>query len=187
MDPLLPMLLAALLLALGDRPLRVSTLLAERHQGHGAILAAVLVAALANSAIAAAGAALIAPMLHPRAAALLLALALLAAGAAALFPRRPVDVPDDWRLGGFLTSLIILFNRMLGDATGFLVFGIAVWAGQPVMTAIGAAIGTTGAIAAAVLVGADFQRLPLTLIRRLVAALFLLLGIWAALTALAVI
>lgn len=188
MDSLLPALLAAALAAFGDRPQRLAAVLATRFDAPGTVLGAVFVAALGSSVLAAAGAMLVAPILNHHAATLLLALALLFAAVTALFPARKLDMVDGWKLGAFPTSLLALFILMFGDSTAFLTFGVAARGTLPPAAAIGAAIGTTAAIAPAALMGDEFGRLiPVRGIRRFAAALFLMTGTWCALMALRII
>ena len=185
MDSLLPALLAAALAAFGDRPQRLAAVLADRFGSPGIVIAAVFAAALGVGAIAAIGAQLISPVLPHRGATLLLALALLFAGATSLFPGRKLDTVEGWKMGAFVTTALAMFILMFGDSAAFHTFGIAARGTFPAAAAIGAAVGTTAAIAPAALLGAEFERLvPVRGIRLFAAALFLIAGLWCALMAL---
>ncbi len=157
MDALLLPLLAAALAEIGDKTMLLAILLAARFRRPGAVLGGAAVAALANAAIAAAGGALTAPLVGHRAIALMLGVALVAAGVGSLRAAKAPDPLDRWRLGPFLTAALGLFILEFGDKTQFLAFTFAAHNGAPLLTALGTAIGVVVVSIPAVIVGDPLQ------------------------------
>lgn len=185
MESLFPAFIAALLAEWGDKSQLLAAGLAARYGRPGPVLAGLAVAALANAGIAAAGGAAIGGMLTGRAGLLLVALALLFAGAGNLIGRAAPDTARDWgagwRIGPFFASAVCLFLIGFGDKSQFLAFALAARAESPALVAIGAAAGILVAGLPAVLLGGALARtLPLKLIRLALAPLFLLAGCIAA-------
>jgi putative Ca2+/H+ antiporter (TMEM165/GDT1 family) len=175
MDPLVPALVAVLLAGVGDRPALLSAILADRH-GSAATTAG-LVAQAVGFALAAVGGMLVAPYLTPNARSLLLALALLSAGGAALFPARIKDRLDHWRLPGWLTGFLRIGILALGDRAQFLVFALVARTPDPVAGTIGATLATIALCSGAAALGErGWQQLPFRMIRPVVAGLLLLSG-----------
>jgi putative Ca2+/H+ antiporter (TMEM165/GDT1 family) len=184
LDALMAALVAAALAGIGDRPAHLSAILADRSRPGVAILAA-LVALAAATALAAIAGTLLAPMLTPEAARLLLALALALQGCGALWPGKPPERLDRWRLGGFATATLGLFILAFGDGVQFVVAALTAGGGSPILAAAGATIGATATITAAALLGErGWLRLPLNPVRWTIAALFLVLAAILALQAL---
>lgn len=176
-------LVAGILLQPGDRPAWLAAILADRFRAGTVIVAASLALALAGG-IAAAGGALVAPMLTPNARALFLALALVLAGGGAFVGVRPPERLDRWRVGGFATALLGLFILAFGDALQFVVVALAA-RGSPPLAATGATLGALVVLAAAALMGERaWMRLPLRAVRRSAGALFLVAGLVTGLGAL---
>lgn len=151
MDALLTALLGCLLGEMGDKSQLLLIALAARFSRNGAIIAAIVVAAIANAAISAAAGAFIAPMLATNARILFLALALIFLGGGLLVRVRQPDLLENWRLGAFLTSALGLFILGFGDGPQFLILGVATRTGDPVLAAVGGAIGVIVAQTAAIL------------------------------------
>lgn len=176
MDPLLPAFVAVLLAGVADRPPLLAALLADRY-GTRAVWPGVVAAQAAGFALAAAAGALVAPHLSPNARALLLALALLAAGGATLFEAKIRDRLDGWRLPPILTAALGTAILALGDRSQFLVFALGARTPDPVLAAIGGTLaGTILTVAAAVLGERGWRRLPLAAFRMGAGALLLLAG-----------
>ncbi len=92
-------LVAAALAQVGDRTAWLAAILADRYRRPGLVIALAALALALAGGIAAAGGALLAPLLSPNAKQLMLALALLLQGGGALFPAKLPDRLDRWRLG----------------------------------------------------------------------------------------
>ncbi|WP_336968058.1 TMEM165/GDT1 family protein [Sphingobium aromaticiconvertens] len=143
MDALLTALLGCLLGEMGDKSQWLVLALASRYQRDGVVLAGVAIAAACNAALSAAAGALLAPMLAGNARLLFLALAILFLGVGMVFRVKRPDMLDGWKLGAFLTTAFGLFILGFGDGPQFLILGIATRTGDPVMAAIGGAVGVT--------------------------------------------
>jgi putative Ca2+/H+ antiporter (TMEM165/GDT1 family) len=176
--------LAAALGEIGDKTQWLLVALAAQSRRPGAVLLGMGVAAVANSAMAAAGGALIGQSIHPRAIALLLAVALVFAGAGALITRYRPDVPQS-RLPTALAAALLLFGAEFGDKTQFLTAVMTARFDSPALVAGGATAGILTASIPAALVADRFERVvPVRILRWAVAALFLLAGVITGLGAL---
>lgn len=177
MDALLPAFLAAALAEIGDKTQLLAALLAVRFRNSAAVLGGIAVAALANSVIAAEAGALVAGHIPFRATTLMLAVALVSAGAGALFRQKQPNVGIYERMGPFAASAIAFFILEFGDKTQFLTFAIAARAQAPLLTAAGAAAGVVAASALAVGLGDGLAKLvPLAGVRTGIGILFLAVG-----------
>lgn len=169
MDALVPAFVAALLAGVGDRPARLAALLAGRG-AWASVVSGMLIGHAAAIALSVAGAMLIAPYLAPNPKSLLLALALLLAGAAACWPRRPVVAER----GALLPAATGAF--VTGDGTAFLAFALGVKGSAPVLAGIGALAGAAVLAVAAAGAGRDWERLPLASLGRIAGALLIVTG-----------
>ncbi|KQN07570.1 TMEM165/GDT1 family protein [Sphingomonas sp. Leaf25] len=160
MDPLVPAFVAVLLAGWTDKPAALAAVLADRF-GARAVWPGAVLALAGGFALAVVGGVLVAPMLAPNARALLLALALLSAGAAAMWRGGRFDRLEGWKLPGSLTSLLGLFILTLGDRSQFLVFALTARTPEPWLAVIGGTLAATIPIVAAAILGErDWQRLP---------------------------
>ena len=185
MEALLPTLVAAFLGEWGDKTQLLLVALAARYRSPRPLIAGVAVAAVANAALAAWGGALLADLVQFRALGLLVALALLFAGAGALFPARPPAVAADWTTGPLLTAAAAFALVEFGDKTQFVTAAIAARTASPALAATGAALGVIAASVPAAVLGPELARhVPVTRVRIGVGIVFLLLGLWAAALAL---
>jgi len=184
-DALVPAFLAALLAEFGDKTQLLTVLLATRFQRPGLILAGIAAAVIVNSAIAAAGGAMLDGVIPFRAINLLLALAMIFTGGGALLPQKPPRVGIYDRLGVAGASFVAFFLLEFGDKTQFLTFTFAARSQTPWLAGAGAAAGIIVASLPAVALGAALPAtLPLRPIRLAVGGLLLVIGIGVALSAL---
>jgi putative Ca2+/H+ antiporter (TMEM165/GDT1 family) len=184
-DALLTAFVAAGLAEWGDRTQLFVVVLAARFAKPGAILAGLAVAALLNGTVAAYGGILVNDLINTRAASLLVALALIMAGAGRLLRRRPPADAARWRTGAFLTAAGSLFLLEIGDKTQFLTFALAARFDSAPLTLAGATAGILAANVPAVLLGAAFPKaMPLQPVRYAIGAMFLVIGFWVAVGAL---
>ena len=109
MDALLISFLGAALGEFGDRTQILVALLAMRFGRPVPVLAGVAVGSLANTLIAGAAGGLVSGEITLRAISLLIAVALLYAGATGLFEKKPLTLGQNWRLRAFATSTITIF------------------------------------------------------------------------------
>ncbi|HYG30524.1 MAG TPA: TMEM165/GDT1 family protein [Allosphingosinicella sp.] len=185
MDALLTSFVAAALAEWGDRTQLFVIVLAARFAKPGAILAGLAVAALANGVAAAIGGVLIHEMVNTRALSLLVALALLLAGAGSLIRRRPPDLSARWRTGAFVTAAVTLTLLEIGDKTQFVTFAIAARFDTVLFAVAGATAGILIANAPAAVLGEALGRtVPVRAIRYGCAALLLVTGFVVAVQAL---
>jgi putative Ca2+/H+ antiporter (TMEM165/GDT1 family) len=185
MDALVPTFLAALLAELGDKTQLLAALLAVRYPNKRAVFAGIAVAALANSLIASAGGLLVADLVNFRAIALMVAVAMLAAGAGGLLRQKPPTLSTYGSLGAFATSAVGMFILEFGDKTQFLTLTLAAHADSLWLAAAGATAGILAAAAPAILLGERLgNTLPLRAIRTGASLLFIVIGIFTAAAAL---
>jgi putative Ca2+/H+ antiporter (TMEM165/GDT1 family) len=175
-DALMAALVAALLTQATDRTAWLAAKLGDRFASRGAVIIGLAVALIAVNAIAALGATLVAAMLTPNAAALLLALALVSAGAAALIAPKAPKI-EDARTGALIASLAGALALGIGDRTQFITFALAARTPIPALAAIGATLGSLAVIVPSVLAGERGRAmLPQSAIRLVIAALLLAAG-----------
>lgn len=185
MDALLSSLVAALLAEWGDRTQLLVVALAVRYRSVLPILLGVLVGALANSMLAAAGGVLVGDMVTLRAMSLLVALALLFAGVGGLIGRSTPDMGGGWKIGAFLTTAICFFLLEFGDKTQFLTFSLAGRFDSLLLAGFGATAGVVAANVPAILLADRLAELvPLKAVRLTIAGLFIVTGFIVAVNAL---
>jgi putative Ca2+/H+ antiporter (TMEM165/GDT1 family) len=184
MDALMAALVAALLTQATDKTCWLAAKLGTRFERPVTILVAITIALAIVNAAAAFSATLIAPVLSPNAKSLLLAFALISAGASSLFALKPPKLSDA-RAGAFVASLAGALALGLGDRSQFITFALAARTPLPALAAIGATIGGLAVIVPSVLAGEPGRAaLPFTPIRITVAILLLLAGAISGLSAL---
>jgi hypothetical protein len=174
--------LAVLIAGLGARDQQVVAVLAAKRGQRPASLIIAMLSAIVATAIAAAGARLVIPMLAGEARAVLAALALALAGAEMLLARRwrrPQEPTDS--LGAFA---IVLFAQQLTDAARFLVFAIAVATAALVPAALGGALGSIGVVAAGWIGADELVRRNLAPLRRGLGGVLLAIGLYLGLATL---
>lgn len=185
MDALLSAFLSAMLAEWGDKTQLLVALFATRYGKPGAVLAGVALGALVNSLLAAAGGFLVGGLITVRAAALLVAVALVFAGVGGLITRKPPLIAERWKTGAFVTAAFCFFLVEFGDKTQFLTFAIGARFDSVALAALGATAGIVAANLPAVLLGHRISAaLPLKAIRITGAVLFLLAGFFVAVSAL---
>lgn len=178
-------LVAAAFAQVGDRTAWLAAILSDRSGRPGLVIMAAAAALLTASGIAAAGGALMAPLLTPNARQLMLALALILQGGGTLLPAKAPDPLRGWRIGAAATAVLGLFILAFGDGIQFIVVTLAARSPVPALAAIGATIGSLAVIAPAALVGEDTWRgLPLAPIRTAIGIVFVIAGAILALGAL---
>ena len=185
MEALLTTFVAAGLAEWGDKTQLLVAALALRYRRPLPILLGVLVAALANSLLAAFGGVLVHGMITPRAASLLVALALIFAGVAGLIRPRRNTAEGSSRAGPFLVTAASFFVLEFGDKTQFLTFALSAQFNAFALAAAGATAGILAASVPAAVLGAEFDRiLPLRGLRIAISVLVLAVGLFVAVSAL---
>jgi putative Ca2+/H+ antiporter (TMEM165/GDT1 family) len=183
MEALVTSFVAAMLAGWTDKTQRVTGMLAETTKRPLLVLVGLALALAASNIIAAIAGHYIAQTINVRAQTLLLALALLFAGASGLIRRRPPR-PATMRLP-LLTAFILCLATEMGDRTQFLTFALAGRFDSIPFAAAGATAGALAACLPALIMGEKLeQAAPMRAIRYTGAALFLMAGFIAAVQAL---
>ncbi|WP_304639758.1 TMEM165/GDT1 family protein [Pseudomonas sp.] len=167
---------------IGDKTQLLALVLAARFRRPWPIVWGVLVATLLNHALAGALGQLISLYVDERLLQALVALSFLAVAAWTLVPDK-LDEEDTARIGrygAFMATLVAFFIAEMGDKTQVATVVLAAQYEALVAVVIGTTLGMMLANVPIVFLGnAAAGRLPLTLIRRLAALAFLLLGAYA--------
>lgn len=183
MEALVTSFVAALLASWSDKTQLVVAMQAERTQRPWQVFAGLFVALATSNLIAAIAGVYIGQTINVRAQTMLLALALLFAGASGLIRRRPPR-PATTKLP-WLTVFILCLATEMGDRTQFLTFALAGRFDSIPFAAAGATAGALAACLPALFLGERLQSAtPMRAIRYAGAALFLLVGFVAAVQAL---
>lgn len=165
---------------IGDKTMLLAVLLAARYRQPGAVIAGILVATLANHALAAwAGSALAGWLAGPWFQ-LAVATGFLAMAAWTLVPDTMDEAPQLANRGqAFMATAIAFFVVEIGDKTQVATMALGARFHDVLAVTIGTTVGMMLVNAPAVLVGERALGLvPLVLVRRLAAALFAGLGLW---------
>ena len=166
---------------IGDKTMLLALVLVARLRAPGPILAGILVATLANHALAALVGRQIAGLVDAPWFRVVIALGFIAMAVWTLVPDRLDDEETTVRArgGAFLTTLVAFFLVEMGDKTQVATVALgaryqSVWA-----VAAGTTLGMMLANGPAVLLGEKLlARVSLAVTRRVAAALFFVLGVW---------
>jgi putative Ca2+/H+ antiporter (TMEM165/GDT1 family) len=182
MPTLLFALIAAALASTGGRDQRLTAALADKlGQGIGLLLTSWMVAAF-TAAVAAWVGSTMAVLVPSPAKPMLAAIALVLAAAEMMWPR--ADTEPDEPTRSLAAYAIVLTARQIGDGARFLVFAIAVAGNSPVLAAVGGAAGSAAALTLGwSLAGELPNRLPLKMLRLIVAVVLLVAGAIIAISA----
>jgi putative Ca2+/H+ antiporter (TMEM165/GDT1 family) len=165
---------------IGDKTMLLAVLLAARHRQPGAVIAGILVATLANHALAAwAGAALAGWLAGPWFQ-LAVSLGFLAMAAWTLVPDKMDAAPQLASRGqAFITTAIAFFVVEIGDKTQVATMALGARFQDVLAVTIGTTAGMMLVNAPAVILGERaLGRVKLAVVRRLAAAIFAGLGLW---------
>ncbi len=162
---------------IGDKTQLLALLLASRFRRPGPIILAILLATLANHGAAAALGAALGGCLDGAVFRAALGLSFVAMAFWCLKPDRLDGGEAKGRWGPFLTTLVAFFLVEIGDKTQLATIGLAARYADLVLVTAGTTLGMLIANAPMVLLGERLARcLPLALVRKCAAGLFLLLG-----------
>lgn len=178
----IPTLIVALA-EIGDKTQLLALVLAARYRKPVPIILGILVATLANHFAAGAVGNWVASLLSPQTLTWLLAASFAAVAAWTLIPDKLDDDEGNTakNFGPFVATLIAFFIAEMGDKTQVATVMLAAQYDAFVLVILGTTVGMLLANVPVVLIG-NFaaERLPLDLIRRLAAAAFGLLALYAA-------
>jgi len=162
---------------MGDRTQLLALLLAVRYRRPWPILAGILLATLANHAIAAALGSWFGGMLTPRLLNAMVGASMLAIALWTLLPEHLGQASKAHGKGAFMASLVGFFLAEIGDKTQIATMALAAGYASPVAVVAGTTTGMLLADAPVVLLGQAFAaRLPMKPIRYGAAMMFLVLG-----------
>ena len=168
---------------IGDQTQLLALLLAARFRRPWPIIWGILVATVANHAMAGAIGQLVADYLNDTWQHAILAVSFLAVAAWTLIPDKldEDDAPPVGRYGAFVATVIAFFLAEMGDKTQIATVVLAAQFDAYVWVVLGTTVGMLLANVPVVILGnVAAERLPLTLIRRITALAFLLLGLYSA-------
>ncbi|MCW3835217.1 TMEM165/GDT1 family protein [Sphingomonas canadensis] len=177
MEALVPAFVAALLTQLGERPAMLAAILADRYGRPFLVTLGAVAAHAAGNLVAVLGAMAVAPLLNPDARMLMLAVALVVGGLGGIWPAKPPARMEKWRAGSLLTAFLGVLALAAGDRTQFLTFAIAV-RGEPWFALAGAVAGTFAVTFVAAYLGElGWGRIPLRILRAVMALAMLVAGV----------
>jgi len=164
---------------IGDKTQLLALVLAARFRRPLPIILGILVATLANHALAGAAGAWIASLIGPVAMRWILGLSFIAMAVWTLIPDKIDDnEPAPPRFGVFGTTLIAFFLLEMGDKTQIATIALAAKYSSLVGVVAGTTLGMMIANVPAVLLGeVAAKKLPMRLVHGIAAAIFLVLGI----------
>ena len=175
-------LVSALLVALaemGDRTQLLTIMLASRYRRPVPILLGILVATLANHALAALAGFYLSSLLNAVWFKYIVSGSFIAMAAWALIPdKEDEDKPQRWRMGVFLTTVVSFFLVEIGDKTQIATAALAAKYHDVLVVAAGTTTGMMLANIPAVFLGHAITRvLPINALRIAAAVLYLILGV----------
>lgn len=189
MEALLVSIGVVTLAEIGDKTQLLALLLAVRFRRPWPIVWGILLATLVNHALAGAVGQLVGQLLSDTWLYSLLAVSFIAVAAWTLVPDKLDDdnTPPISRYGAFMAALVAFFLAEMGDKTQVATVVLAAQFDAYLWVVLGTTLGMMLANVPVVFLGnAAAGKLPLDLIRRITALIFLLLGLYAGWQALAV-
>jgi putative Ca2+/H+ antiporter (TMEM165/GDT1 family) len=170
---------------MGDKTQLLALTLAARYRRPWTVLAGVLVATVANHALAASVGVGLAAAIPPRVLAVAIALSFFAFGIWTLVPDRPAETRRPPRWGPFVTTTLLFFMVEMGDKTQLATVALGARFHSTVLVTVGTTLGMLAADGLAVFGGAALAaRLPMHHLRWAAAALFAVFGLLALVSAL---
>ncbi len=172
--------LVVALAEMGDKTQLIALALAARFQRAWTIMLGILIATTLNHALAATAGVWVARRLPPAALAWALAVGFIAFGIWTLMPDEAPETSAPARWGPLLTTVVVFFLAEMGDKTQLATVALGARFVSAAWVTAGSTLGMLAADGAVVFGGSYLARLvsPGTL-RRIAAALFLILGVVA--------
>ncbi|MFZ4687659.1 MAG: TMEM165/GDT1 family protein [Polymorphobacter sp.] len=167
---------------MGDKTQLLAIVLATRFRAPFAVIAGILVATLANHALAAWAGSALAWWFDGALFRYAVALSFIAMAAWTLVPDKLDDVQaGPGRYGAFLTTLVAFFIVEIGDKTQVATIALGARFDSVAAVTIGTTLGMMLANVPAVFLGQKLvDRVPLRTVHRVAAGLFLVMGLWLA-------
>ena len=180
-------LIASAVTAFGGRWWLLGVAISER-KGSGVALPGILISAVVAAGLAAMAGGWIAAAVRGPGMLLFLALAILFAGASALWPVKPIADKTSDSARGPVAATILLLAAQLNDSAPFIILAAAAWAGDPILAAVGGAVGLIAAALGGTTLPADVATMArIRQLRMGIGIALLLLGAWMAVSALGLI
>lgn len=184
MEILLITFLSALIAECGDRPQLVSAAFAVRFERDRPIIFAIMLASLINCLLAAFAGSQINGLISEDPVRLFSGIAYVFGGISMLSWRRSVDLLEKWKTGPFLTAFFGIFILQFGDKTQYIILANAANGEAWPLAAIGGWLGVVSAIIPAIILKEKLAHyLPITKIRRIGGAAFVIYGLYLSLRA----
>lgn len=181
MEALLVSTVSVAIAEIGDKTQLLALVLAARFRKPWAIIGGIFVATLLNHVLAAALGAWLSSAITTETLRWAVTLAFIAMGAWVLVPDRLDDTPAAYSDGAFLSTLIAFFLVEIGDKTQVATVLLAAKYSAIGWVVVGTTLGMVAANAPVVYAGRYVaEKLPLGLVRRIAAALFILIGVTVA-------
>lgn len=169
---------------MGDKTQLLALLLAARFRSSWPIMAGILVATLANHALASYLGSFITNYISPDILKWILASTFIGFGLWILIPDKDEGFKDNYGWGPFLTTTVTFFFAEMGDKTQLATVALGAKFAAPLFVTVGTTLGMLGADGLAVFFGHKFtNRVPMKWIHRVASALFILFGIGILLSA----
>lgn len=187
MNGLMIGLLAGALVSFGGRWWLLGRAIAERI-GQARTLPAMLLSAVLVAAAAAWLGGTVSREVRGPGLLLFLALSLLLAGAGALWPTRAIPPRLQQSARGPVSAFILLLAAQISESAPFIILATAAWSLDPLMAGVGGALGV--AIAGSsigLLTATELAAMPVRRLRIVIGAMLLIIGLWLALAALAIV
>jgi Ca2+/H+ antiporter, TMEM165/GDT1 family len=166
---------------MGDKTQLLALSLAARYRRPWVVLAGVFTATVANHALASLLGSWVSEHVPPRAMAGGLAVLFVAFALWTLRPDTLAEQGGPSRAGPYLTTVVLFFLAEMGDKTQLATMALAAQYQSVVLVTIGTTLGMLASDGLAVFLGDRLaDRLPMTWVRRVAAALFLAFGAAAA-------
>lgn len=180
MDALLTSTAVVALAEIGDKTQLLAILLATRFQKPLPIVLGIFVATVANHFLAALVGSQVAAILDGQWFRYAIAASFIAMAAWTLIPdQMDEDEAKPARFGAFLTTVIAFFLVEMGDKTQVATIALGARFHDVVPVTMGTTLGMMIANVPAVFLGHEvLKRVPLDAVRRVAAALFLVIGLW---------
>lgn len=171
---------------MGDKTQLIALALATRYRRPWTIMLGILVATTLNHALAATAGVWIASLLPPVALTWALAIGFIAFGIWTLVPDHAPETRERERWGPFLTTAVVFFLVEMGDKTQLATVALGARFQSAAWVTTGTTLGMLVADGVVVFGGSFLTRVvSAVLLRRIAAALFLILGVIALASALA--
>jgi putative Ca2+/H+ antiporter (TMEM165/GDT1 family) len=173
---------------MGDKTQLIALALAARYRRPWTVMLGILLATVVNHALAATAGVWVAHLLSPAALAWTLAAGFLGFGIWTLVPDRAPEAGRPTRWGPLITTVVVFFFAEMGDKTQLATLALGARFQNAGLVTVGTTLGMLLADGLVVCFGAQLGRLVAPrVLRRTAAALFLLLGAVALLSALSMV